>query len=82
MDRVKFINHKEKRILFTDYSNLKEKDKELIYNIIEEHKKLIKKEPEKSVLALTDVSNAYVDKSIDSAMTELLEHNKPYVIKS
>ncbi len=56
MDRVKWIEHKGKRILYEDFSGLQ--DPEDIYEVTDTSTALICKQPEASVLLLTDVTGA------------------------
>lgn len=73
---VSFINHKGKKILLIDFSGRKAEE---VINIIAEAKELIKKQPEKSLLTLTDGTNTRFDPKVAEGLKEFAAHNKPYV---
>ena len=75
-DRVKFITHQEKEILFLDFSNSQAHE---IIKIIEDAKRVISAKPQNSLLTLTDVTNARFDEAVNSGMKEFTAHNRPYV---
>lgn len=77
MERVKFLNHKGRKILHIDLSNC---SVEHAVQIIEESKKIIREQVECSVLALTNINNdnAFVP-DLFQAMKEFTQHNKPYI---
>ncbi|MCX7698182.1 MAG: hypothetical protein N2114_01790 [Candidatus Goldbacteria bacterium] len=75
-ERVKFIEHKGKKILFIDMSELLEED---VISVIEYAKKIIRSQPEGSLLTLTDVTHARYNAKVVSAMQEYVKGNKPYV---
>lgn len=75
-ERVKIIEYKGKQILFIDMSNLHEKD---VLQVIEYAKKIIRSQPEKSILSLTDVTHARYNATVVSAMQEYVKGNGPYV---
>ena len=77
MERVKFIEHREKKILHIDLSDC---SVELALQIIEESKKIMRQQLENSVLTLTDINNdnAFIP-DLFHAMREFVQHNKPYV---
>ena len=76
MERVTFINHNGKEILFVDFSNCKPGD---VFLVIDEVKRTIRTRPENSVLTLTDVTNMRFDDRVSDQMKEYTAHNKPYV---
>lgn len=76
MGRVNYINHKNKKILHIDFSNL---NKDEILEVIEEAKSMIVKEPLNSILTLSDFTNISFDKTATKNLEEYAEHNKPYV---
>jgi hypothetical protein len=43
---------------------------------------LMRQQPEKSALVLSDVTNIYLEKELSDLFTEMVEHNKPYVKRS
>ncbi|MCX8092898.1 MAG: hypothetical protein N3E50_01870 [Candidatus Goldbacteria bacterium] len=75
-ERVKFIEHKGKKILFVDMSELLEED---VISVIEYSKKIIRSQPEGSLLTLTDVTHARYNAKVVSIMQEYVKGNKPYV---
>lgn len=75
-EKVKFIEHKGKKILFIDMSNLLEDE---VLAVIDYAKKIIRNQPEKSVFVLTDVTHARYNTLVVSAMREYVKGNKPYV---
>ena len=75
-ERIKFIEHKGKRILFIDMSELLE---DYVISVIENAEKIIRMQPEKSVLTLTDVTHARYNSKVVSRMQEYVKGNKPYV---
>lgn len=75
-DRVKFITHQEKEILFLDFSNSQAHE---VLKIIEDAKRVIRAKPRNSLLTLTDVTNARFDETVGNGMKEFTAHNRPYV---
>ncbi len=75
-DRVKFIKHEEKDILFLDFSNTRTDE---VLKIIEDAKRVISTKPENSLLTLTDVTNARFNEEVGDGMKQFSAHNKPYV---
>lgn len=78
MERVRFVNHKGKNILLLDFSNC---TCEEVLRIIEESRKIIEAQPERSLLTLTNVEDAHFDSRVVEAMKDFTVHNKPYVRK-
>ncbi len=77
MDRVRWIEHRGKRILFEDFSGLQEtKD---IYEVTDTSTALICRQPEKSVLLLTDVTNAHYSPSIMKRLKDNSKRTVPYM---
>jgi hypothetical protein len=75
-DRVQFITHNGKEILFLNFSSCAINE---MVQVIEEAKRAIRTKPEGSVLTLTDVTNARFDETVTQKMKEFTVHNKPYV---
>jgi hypothetical protein len=77
MERVKFIEHKGKKILHIDLSDC---DVGTALQIIEESRKIMSQQAEGSVLSLTNINNdnAFLP-DLFRAMKEFVLHNKPYV---
>jgi hypothetical protein len=76
MDKIEFIQFKGKEILFLNFSNCCIED---WTKGIEEAKKIIKARPEKSLLILTDITNARFNEDISHIVKDFTAHNKPYV---
>ncbi len=75
-DRVSFITHREKEILFLDFSNSQPHE---VLQTIEAAKRLISSRPERSLLTLTDVTNARFNQEVGDQLKQFTAHNKPYV---
>lgn len=76
MGGARFIDHRDKRILFIDFGGC---DLEEFVGIIKESKKLIAKEPHASVLTMTNVSGAHINPMASKVLKEFTTFNKPYV---
>ena len=74
---LQVLEYKGKKILFFDFSNCscKEEYMPIVYAV----KLWFKDKGPKSVLTLTDVTNAHFNAEIINLMKELTLHNKPYV---
>lgn len=77
LERARFINHGTRKILKFDFSRL---DIAGVREIIAYGTRLVAQMPERSVLTLTDVTDANYDKEIAEALKEFTRHNKPHVI--
>jgi len=75
-ERVKFIRHQERDILFLDFSNSQTDE---VLKIIEDAKNVIRTRPVNSLLTLTDVTNARFNEAVGEGMKHFTAHNKPYV---
>jgi len=83
MERVSFIEHKGKKILFGNYANLcGECSLEEIMEVIKFETELIAKQAKKSLLTLTDVTGIYVCKDVNDALTTMASQNRPHVKKA
>jgi hypothetical protein len=76
MDRIEFINYKDKKILFLDFSNLEPKE---ALDIISKSKGIIAQMPQNSVLTLVNVKNTRFDAELANAFKEYTANNKPFV---
>ncbi len=72
-ERVKFIRHQEKEILFLDFSN---SGIEEVLKTIEDAKRVMRARPEQSLLTLTDVTNARFNEAVGDGMKQLTDHNR------
>jgi hypothetical protein len=75
-ERVKFIEHKGKKILYIDMANCTEND---VLAVIEAAKKIITAQPEHSLLTLTDVTHARYNAAVVAATQSFTKGNKLYV---
>lgn len=75
-ERVRFINHEGRDILFLDFSRCKADE---VVKTIHHAKKIISSRPENSLLTLTDVTDARFNDEVGQNMKEFTAHNKPYV---
>ena len=83
MEKLKLITHKGKQIVFADYSSYRHKEERPdIIATLDELKAYVATQPEQSVLALSDVTNIYLEKELSDKFTEMVEHNKPYIKRS
>ena len=72
-----FQLHDGVRICHLDFSHLATEEEGIAR--IEEAKHVIAREPPKSVYTITDVTGSRVTPKLRSALTELTQHNKPFV---
>lgn len=79
MERINHITHKGRQIMYTDFSGLSVRDKELIFAIIEEAQNQVKTKSLNSLYMLTNVSGTSFDSDITNAFKQYAAHNKPYV---
>ena len=75
-DRVKFITHQGREILFLDFSNSKADE---ALQVIADAKKVVSTKPKNSLLTLTDVTDARFNDAVSNGLKDLTTHNKPYV---
>jgi hypothetical protein len=77
MNRVRWIEHNGKRILFEDMSGLR--DPADIYEVFDTSTALICKQPEASVLLITDVTGARYNPSVVNRLKENTKLTTPYM---
>jgi hypothetical protein len=77
--RIRFIDHRAKKILFVDFSNCSANEVEEIARSAPDY---ITVQPRNSVLVLTDFSGAAFDRDALRAMKETAVFDKPFVKKS
>ena len=80
MQRVRFINHKDRRILLIDYSNLTD-ESELIEKI-EQREFVVDSQPRNSVLMVINVTGAKFSKEVLTRAKEANVYDLPYVRRS
>jgi hypothetical protein len=76
MDRVRFISHEGKQVLFIDMTGLQDPECALI---MEQVKKVVTAQPKDSVLTLTDWDNANPGRAALTRMKEVAVYDRPYV---
>jgi hypothetical protein len=78
-ERIRFIDHKGKRVLLVDLSNCSANEVEEIARAVPDH---VTVNPHSSVLVLTDFTGAAFDRDALRAMKEAAVFDKPFVKKS
>lgn len=74
--RVRYIEHKEHRILYIDFSHATPDE---FLATIELAERTIAGEPPSSVLTLTNAEKAMHDRRVTERLKSYVEHNKPFV---
>lgn len=74
--RVRYIEHKEHRILYIDFSHATPDE---FLATIELAERTIAAEPPSSVLTLTNAEKAMHDRRVTERLKSYVEHNKPFV---
>jgi hypothetical protein len=80
MQRVRFITHKDKRILLIDYSNLT--DQSELIEMIEQREFVVDSQPRNSVLMVINVTGAKFSKEVLTRAKEANVYDLPYVRRS
>jgi hypothetical protein len=78
MERTRFVDHKGKKILLLDYTDLGTSPEQLQEEIART-RQIISTQPPGSLLTLTDVRGSRITPGNVKAMQELVRHNVPYV---
>lgn len=73
------LDHKGKKILCLNLANLKIRDKPEVLQHIEYAREKVQKYPPKSLLVITNVTNAGFDTEMANSIKEYAENNTPYV---
>ena len=76
MNRVRFIEHKNQKILLLDFTQCKTDE---VLEVIREGERIIRAHPGKSLLTLTKTEGATFDTDVIKAMKEFANGNEPYV---
>ena len=76
--RIRFVLHKNRRVLLYDFTNLPDTSGAL--ELIDYAKKIAAQQSANSIFTLTDISDSHYDRKVTAALQELAKHNKPYVI--
>jgi hypothetical protein len=77
MDRVRFITHKDKKVLLVDYTDLA--DEAELLKMIEQREFLVDSQPKNSVLMVINVSGAKFNKEVLTRAKEANVYDLPYV---
>ena len=73
------LNHKGKTIICMDIAGLQIKDKPEFLEYVNQAKEVIRKQPQKSALVITKVSETGFDTEIANMIKDYAQHNTPYV---
>ena len=76
MDRVRFITHQGKQILFIDVTNCAAED---VIELLTEVQRIVTAQPPKSVLTLSDLTGAQFSRATITRMKEVAVFDRPYV---
>jgi hypothetical protein len=77
MERLHFMTYKGKIILIEDFSDMK--PGEVFMQALDEAGKMIRSQPEHSVLAVFDATNSHFNNEILEAMKAFTQANTPYI---
>ena len=75
-DKVRFIEHEGKSILYLDFSCCKADE---VLHAITKARKIVARQAERSLLTLTNVTEARFNDAVTRELKELTTHNRPYV---
>jgi len=78
-DRLRFIQHQNKSILFVDLTHASKQD---LLILLPRIKAVVTEQPRDSVLILADLSGAQIDKDVATRVKEVLVFDRPYVKKA
>jgi hypothetical protein len=73
------INHKSKKVFCLDITNLQMKDTDEILVHVEQGMQKISRQPPKSVLHITNVTNTGFNTDVTNIIKEYAKHNTPYI---
>ena len=76
MDRVRFITHQGKQILFIDVANCAAEE---VIELLTEVQRIVTAQPPRSVLTLSDLTGAQFSRSAVTRMKEVAVFDRPYV---
>ncbi|MBN1253619.1 MAG: hypothetical protein JXR51_16885 [Bacteroidales bacterium] len=77
MARADIINYKGRDIFYMDFSNLKTKEE--INAVMVESVNFIRNKPEKSITALTNMTNMHFNNEVKDLFSDFLKGNKPHI---
>lgn len=78
MERIRIITYRDRQIAYLDFSDVRNTEQGLA--AIEEARRLIQTQPERSVLTLTNVEGAHFDAEILSDLREMVSQNRRFVV--
>ena len=76
MDRVRFITHQGKQILFIDATNCAAEE---VIELLTQVQRIVTAQPPKSVVTLSDLTGAQFSRSAVTRMKEVAVFDRPYV---
>jgi hypothetical protein len=76
MDRVRFITHQGKQILFIDVTNCAAEE---VIELLTQVQRIVTAQPPKSVVTLSDLTGAQFSRSAVTRMKEVAVFDRPYV---
>ena len=76
MDRVRFITHQGKQILFIDVTNCAAEE---VIELLTEVQRIVTAQPPKSALTLSDLTGAQFNRAAVTRMKEVAVFDRPYV---
>lgn len=78
--RIRWINHKGKRIVYVDYTNLSSNDKKAFFAVIDQAREFVLKAGS-NLLLLVDVRNSFGDSEIMARLKQDGKDEKPFIHK-
>jgi hypothetical protein len=75
-ERIKFVLHHGVRLLLIDFSDCAAAE---VVELIKQAKKVIRSEPEQSVLLATVITNTHFSREVTNAVRAYVDNNRPYV---
>ncbi|MBN1313665.1 MAG: hypothetical protein JXB30_19840 [Anaerolineae bacterium] len=75
--RVRFVEHKGKKILLEDFSGITDDD--TLISLINEALEMVRSQPKNSVLVLVDLTNARLTPKVYQVSKAATEENSPYI---
>ncbi len=76
MERVRFLDHAGKKVLFLDFTNCTPDD---VMEIMDECKRIVTAQPHNSVLTLSDFSGGTFTRAAVQRMKEVAVYDRPHV---
>jgi hypothetical protein len=79
MDRVRFITHRDRKILFVDMSNCPAQE---VIKIADEVRRIVTAQRRESVFILSDLTGAQFSRAAVARIKEVAVFDRPYVLRS